>query len=303
MKWAIAGLLVLAAILGHALGARLGRRSRRVALALMVGLFPILILRGLVATLPELTFVLFPFSWYAALHPWWGFPPAFVFMGAAGVVAEGRLTRAAARACALLILVPFLLALTGMVWFHPDYLSGTPTRHGLVMQTTGYSCGPAAAATFLSQAGIATTEREMALLCRTNPVLGTDPVSATWGLRRKAGPAGYDVQLQRVTPLRLVGLQEPCLALIRYSAISDHWLVVLHAGSRGVIVADPDAGVYRMSWAYFLRQWRGIVITMDPPGEEPPAPPPRPGHLARAVTDTMFALLRGAPDADAAGRM
>ena len=303
MKWVIAGLLVAAALLGHTLGTRLGRRSRRAALTLMVALFPILVLRGLVASLPELTFVLFPFSWYAALHPWWGFLPAFVFMGAAGVVAEGRLTRLAAGACALLILVPFLLALTGMVWFRADYLGGTPGDGGMVMQTTGYSCGPAAAATLLSQAGIATTEREMALLCRTNPVLGTDPVSAVWGLRRKAGPAGYDVQLQRVTPLRLVGLQEPCLALIRYSAISDHWLVVLHAGSGGVIVADPDAGVYRMSWAYFLRQWRGIIITLDPPGDERPSPPPRPGHLARAVTDTMSALLGGDKDADPARTM
>src|SRR5206468_5816059 len=64
-------------------------------------------------------------------------------------------------------------------------LQGSPGMDGVCRQTSDYSCGAAAASTFLARLGIAADEQEMATRCGTTPWLGTDEFYACRGLREK----------------------------------------------------------------------------------------------------------------------
>ena len=238
-----------------------GRRGR-VAAAAAGGCLLLLLLRVILSRRPELEAILLPVDAYAAIQPWWGNVTGLVIMGIGIARAERSWLRvAAATAAGLLILITSQTAYAA--FSVPTKLTGRPGPNGVCLQTTGYTCGPAAAATLLARLGVPTDEREMAGLCGTSPILGTDIYPLGRGLRAKLAGSGRNVDVVRGDWESLRKLKSPALAVVRFTAVIDHVVVILNAGEDSVQIADPLSGVRESPRAEFESRWRGYLVTVE----------------------------------------
>jgi uncharacterized protein len=264
MHWAQAVVMVIAAVGTFAAGVRIVQRSRKAAAWVLLLLFPLLMARGIFVPFPAAVCSLIPYSWYAVIHPWWGFYLAFLFFGIGAAYAHTRPLRSACCASALLLAVTFHLQVIGAARFSLQPFTGTAKADRTCEQTTSYSCGPAAAATLCAQMGVDTSEREMALLCRTNTITGTDRVNAYWGLRRKLARTPWTVKMKHASWDELLSERRPVMVVFSFDIIWDHWLVVLKATRDYVLLADPACGVRRMASGDFLKLWTGEALVIRP---------------------------------------
>ena len=269
MRWIFCGCFVLLAWGGYALGKWVGQQGRRAAFLGLVVCIPIIGTRWLIRVFPSAAGVLFPFGWYGAVHIWWGFPLALFILGIPRTALLGSTMRRLVRAVCILVWVAFIPYLIGVLLFDPSGLKGALDAGGICRQTSNYSCGAAAAASLLHHVDVEASEREMAILCHTNPIMGTDPISVRYGVAEKLSGCDYDVEARRATWEELTARSEPAMALTKSDLLLDHWVVVLDANERAVLVADPTRGAIEYSRNEFLNKWRGIVVTID---RKPPIP-------------------------------
>src|SRR5690349_2126925 len=96
--------------------------------------------------------------------------------------------------------------------FNRSYLAGLTTKvdgNGICLQTTPYTCGPAAAVTALRKLGFPAEEGEIAILAHTSAAIGTPTDLLAQTLRAKYGKDGlvcdYRV-FKNLTELREAGL-------------------------------------------------------------------------------------------------
>ncbi len=149
-----------------------------------------------------------------------------------------------------------------------DHLSALGTRldsNGVCLQTTRYTCGPAAAVTALGKLGLSGEEGEIAVLSRSSPVLGTLPACLSAALENRYASDGLTCQLRHfdsVDQLRDAGIT---LAVVRDAFLLDHCLAVLEVSDSIVTVADPVFGRRSMTYEQFEKIWRfsGIVLRRD----------------------------------------
>jgi hypothetical protein len=261
--------MALAALGAWAAGVRTAQGGRRVAAVLLFALTPVLLARALFVPFPDAACALIPYPWYAGIHPWWGFFLAFYFFGLAATYLRRRVLCAACTISACLLSVTFAVQVVGMATLNRDDLHGI-ALDAICIQTTSYSCGPAAATTLCANLGVPATEREMALLCRTNAITGTDRVNAYWGLRRKLNASPWTVTIARASWDRLRRERRPAMVVLKLGLIWDHWIVVLRSDRRTVWVADPAVGVRRIPRDEFLALWTGEALFVRPAA--PPAP-------------------------------
>lgn len=190
----------------------------------------------------------------------------------------GRLRRVAAFG--LLTLV------AGYVTIHPlmgqtaEQLSQTDQwEHGVCLQSTQYTCSPAAAATLLNHYGIETSEKEMARLCLTRE--GTTWQGLYRGLKLKTSRTPYDVEVfdrktladldrHSTDPLLL------CVELKRDAVVSSlyteefGWIpgqphsVVLFGFTKSDLleVGDPIHGRERWSTKDLQLLWHGLGLRL-----------------------------------------
>ncbi|MEK7271110.1 MAG: cysteine peptidase family C39 domain-containing protein, partial [Planctomycetota bacterium] len=147
----------------------------------------------------------------------------------------------------------------------PDACTGTVGADGVCRQTTGFSCGAAAAATMLHGLGVPATERQMAALCWTNAFTGTDEFAACRGLSKRLGDAKGRIRLVRAGPADIERLRRPAMATIRYALFIDHWVVVFGTAGGFVEVGDPLRGRVLVPKEEFFRDWRNLLVVAEPP--------------------------------------
>ena len=173
---------------------------------------------------------------------------------------QRRLIGILAGVLAMYFIMPFLQPAV-----FQGQLSRIETRlgvDGICLQTTWYTCGPAAAVTVLRRMGLPAEERDLALLSRTTPSAGTQPDSLCFAIRRRYASAGVSCEQRtftRVSDLRGLGY---VIAQVKFSFMVDHYVAVLDVSDTHVEVADPLAGQMRLTHDEFERIWRrtGLLI-------------------------------------------
>lgn len=224
-----------------------------------------IVLVGLVRHFDVLSFVP-PFSWLAA-----GRNEIWTAAAACPMVLAAPLPRLPQRRqkIAVAALAVVVSAFTVLPVAMPAFLRGRFSRmttgfdgQGVCLQGTGYTCGPAAAATALRRLGLPADEGELAILARTNPVTGTAPDCLRRALvarYRSEGLAASYRRFDSLDELRAAGLT---VAVVRHSLLADHYVTVLEVSASEVVVGDPLVGRRRLSRGEFERLWRrgGVVV-------------------------------------------
>jgi len=179
---------IAAAALMAAAGAWTVRKSRGWATAACGLLLALIILKAVVGHIPAAEATLFPWDWYSYVELWWYLLPAMFLMGAGlQVVWRSTWKRDAVFVGAGLLLIRTGAA--GWATAQPPELQGKVLDSGVCLQTSGYSCGAAAATSFCYYYGVRVSEREMAEHCVTRTggpgLAGTSDAGLMRGLRQK----------------------------------------------------------------------------------------------------------------------
>ena len=176
------------------------------------------------------------------------------------------------RAVRLLVLALVGAALFQEVWFgildalvtraELSHLKTSFPSPGICKQTTGYTCGPAAAVTALRRLGFAAEEGTLAIAAETGRHYGTDE----FRLARTMNETGQGLNchvadFKSVDELRN---RPPVLVIITLEGSLAHYIVVLAFDGKSARVADPLAGdIARMSREALEKNWTGRVIVCD----------------------------------------
>ncbi|MCB9217818.1 MAG: hypothetical protein H6616_18305 [Ignavibacteria bacterium] len=258
-----AGLVILLALLGFVLGRWFSRRPGRYWL---VGYFLPLAVVGLVA-IPRWVSrfeIVPPFDWIMS-----GRTEAVLMAVVASTLLStplSRLPQPRQRHSVIVFtcffvgyisVLPFLLPALQQPYFLT--LKTTIDRSGVCRQSNNYNCGPASAVTALRNMGVMAEEGVLAIEAKTNFISGTDPDLLSTGIKR-----AYGVECQRAffnEPLELKG-KEPCIALIKYALMVDHYVTVLSVTDKEIVVGDPLTGRRVFSHIEFEKIWRKNAILL-----------------------------------------
>ncbi|MBC7111679.1 MAG: C39 family peptidase [Methanothermobacter sp.] len=126
----------------------------------------------------------------------------------------------------------------------------------IVMQSSSYSCGPAALATVLRNLGVNCTEAELAELA------GTDESGTTmYGLIVAATSKGLRA---RGVKMELNDLRKNHIVFVKYGDTC-HYTVIMSMDERNVTLADPALGRITVKREIFSRIFTGNVLVVERP--------------------------------------
>jgi len=137
--------------------------------------------------------------------------------------------------------------------------------NGICLQTTDFTCAPAAAVTALTKLGLPAQEGQIAVLSHSSPVTGTLPRCLYAALRNRYSAQGLKCQYRHFDSLDQLRNAGITLAVVRDTLLTDHCVTVLEVSDRIVTVADPVSGKMSISHKQFEKIWRfsGIVLKRD----------------------------------------
>ena len=136
----------------------------------------------------------------------------------------------------------------------------THLSKGLCFQTTGYTCGPAAAVTALRRLGFPAEEGELGLLACSSQQTGTDPADLARAIRERFGATGARAEQAPLETLDDLRNAELALTVIKWDESVDHWVTVLDMTDYEVRYADPVRGVRIEKRAKFQEIWEHETI-------------------------------------------
>jgi hypothetical protein len=231
---------------------------RRVLLAACV--LSLLVAKSVLTWLPVEEAALLPWTWYAWLQGYWVYAIGAAFFGLALPQLPERWNRIVVAAVALGVL-GYGAAETGwMLRQRPlgEEIAPGPEHH--LMQTTGYTCAPCAAAIALGYVGVPATERTMARLCLTREEGGTTVFNTWRGLSLALDATAWRPRLRRVT------VDDLCVpgrvSVIDFPAIA-HAITVVGRGE-DVLLHDPLADAPRaLSRPDLARRYGGTAIVLE----------------------------------------
>ena len=145
-------------------------------------------------------------------------------------------------------------------------LLAMPTRldeDGVCMQSTDYTCGPAAAVTALRQFGLYGQEGRIAVASFSSSAIGTPPDLLCEGLQKLYSRQGLKSELRYFRSLAELPAGQPVLAVIKYKLTEDHYVVILEVTPDYVVVADSNLGKVAYHHEYFMERWRKLGIVMS----------------------------------------
>jgi hypothetical protein len=212
-----------------------------------------------------------PFSWIAAGRVRYVVLSLAVAMGL--TVPLSRLPYKLEKLIVCLLMAGFVVWFSVLPFLVPalikERLSNLQTKfdkNGICRQTTGYTCGPAAAVTALKKLGLAANEGELAVLSYSSPVTGTLPSCLSSALQNRYGAEGLNCRYQHFDSIAQLKNAGITLALVREAIFMDHCLAVLEVTDEAVTVADPVTGTQLMPYEQFEKIWRfcGIVLQRNP---------------------------------------
>lgn len=132
----------------------------------------------------------------------------------------------------------------------------------ICVQTTDYTCGPAAAVTALRHLGLSAQEGEIAILSHTSPIVGTLPWCLYKAIQHKYAAEGIECQLRHFDSISELRGQDATLVIVKDSFMLDHCVAVLEVGDETITIADPSLGRQKMSHKEFESVWRFYGITL-----------------------------------------
>lgn len=256
---------LLGGILGHWLGKRPGKSwiiGTLAAFGIMALSIPGFYSRELWFTPP--------FSWFILGTRKWlwlstAFPLALCILATrASTVNLGWLLRVLSGAAVFRVgLLPAMAPL--MAQESMRALKTTIGRDGVCIQSTGFTCGPAAAVTALRALGIHATESELALHFGTSSITGTPDDVAAIGLRNLYADQGLIVEHRFMRSVEEFREWPAALAVIEYSTFQDHFVAILGVTDTMVTVGDPLMGRIQMPIAEFKEKWRqvGVLLRLE----------------------------------------
>ncbi len=240
-------------------GAFLSARSIRFAVAAGLPFLAVLLGKLALGRVAAAEARLFPWDAYPYLEPWLTLAPA-AFLAGAGLQAARR---SVWKRDALLVLGGLFVVRTAFTaWGSRESLDGLDGRvraDGVCLQTSEYTCGPAAAVALLHWHGIPSTEREMAELCATRPGFGgTSECGLMRGLRRKLGEDG----LPWIRTCSYDELTAPSLVTLRHNWLAGHCTMVVNVLPDRVDLIDSQSGRCSLPRDRFERAWTGSALTL-----------------------------------------
>ena len=160
----------------------------------------------------------------------------------------------------LLSILPFLAPV--LIEKKLSNLATTFAPDGVCLQSSNYTCGPAAAVTALQKLGLTANEGEIAILSHTIPIIGTLPKCLRNAIQSRYANQGLQSEYRRfesVSQLKNAGV---ILAVMKSAILSDHCVAVLDVTDNTVKIADPVSGRLTLSYEQFAKAWRfsGIVL-------------------------------------------
>lgn len=258
------------------LGWKIGGRGRAVWIPVAVLALAGLVAYPLLGWRPDMALRVLPWRVIAAVDDSWFVPFAALFFGIAARQAPRRGTQVGAIALAVL-LIGLGGASAGWLVSGADVPVGERVdANGVVRQTTGYTCGAAASATFLRLHGLSATEREMARATMVVPMRGTTMLKLYWAMDDVFRPRGRTVELRHCPVLEPGLVPTPCLADVRLGPLVDHVVVVREVGPSGITLDDPMHGVSFVGIEAARAMWRGSILSLAP---TPPSVPVTPSPL------------------------
>ena len=150
------------------------------------------------------------------------------------------------------------------IWIHHELqnLHTTFSKDGICIQTTGFTCGPAAAVTILRQLGIEAQESELAICSKCTPKGGTTNELLTIAIKKLYGKKGIDCSIIHFDSVDQLKESCPLIAVIKLSSVVSHYTVILEVTEDKVITGDPIGG--KKEWFYddFEQRWHSIGIVV-----------------------------------------
>jgi hypothetical protein len=238
------------------------RRSQRAGTAFVAAMLALILLKVFVVRTPAAEPRLFPWDWYPFVEPWWFLFPAMGIFG----VGITLVRRSVWKRDVLLVGAGYLLlhcGVTAALLSRPKDLTGVVNQEGICLQSTGYSCAPAAAAMILHRYGVEATENEMAQLCVTRGggtrMSGTSDAGILRGLRLKLRDRGTPV----ITTPEYDRIPVPCLVPIQLTPTLGHCILVARVEPDRVLVIDPVYGRGTIPRVQFERAWQKSAIHVE----------------------------------------
>lgn len=133
---------------------------------------------------------------------------------------------------------------------------------GICLQSTDYTCVPAAAVTALRRLGLSGDEGELAILARTGSG-GTAADTMCRVLNERYQSAGLICRYRYFSSLDELRHCPDTLASVRFGPMEDHCVAVLDVTDSEVVLGDPLSGLKRISRAEFIEIWRSTGITFE----------------------------------------
>jgi hypothetical protein len=185
----------------------------------------------------------------------------------------GRLTKPVERVIVMSMTLCIILWASIMPFLVPalikNELTNLQTRFdgdNVCVQSTDYTCGPAAAVTALRRFGLPAQEGELAILSHTSPVTGTLPWDLYKAIQNLYPGAGIDCRLRRFDSVNQLRDADATLVVVNDSFLLDHCVVVLDVDDIFITIADPAVGRYKLTRKTFENIWRfyGITLKRNP---------------------------------------
>jgi hypothetical protein len=130
------------------------------------------------------------------------------------------------------------------------------------LQTTDYTCGPAAAVTALDKLGFDANEGQLAILSYSSPVIGTLPACLEDALQDQYGQLGLQCKFRKFNSIEQLKEADATLAVVKDRLFSDHCVAVLEVTDKDVIIADPSYGRQTLPRNVFAKIWRFSGISL-----------------------------------------
>lgn len=257
------------------LGVALGRASQRLRTCgwLAGYVFSIFLVALLALSQRSLTLQFSPpFSWFVAGRLRLVVLALAVTLGVSTLLP--RLPRAWEKSAVRMLTIVLLLWSSILPFLAPAFLKEhlahietTIDANGVCLQSTRFTCGPAAAVTALRRLGLPAGEGQLAILSHASPLTGTLPATLCKALQDRYAPDGLQCRYRPFTSLAELRDAGITLAVVKAAFLLDHCVAVLDVSDDSVTVADPSTGVRLMSREGFEAIWRfrGIALSRADP--------------------------------------
>jgi len=134
---------------------------------------------------------------------------------------------------------------------------------GVCLQSTHYTCGPAAAVTALYMFGIKAEEGELAVIAHTTPFTGTPDDLLADAIEQRYGRDGITCEYRRFDSIEQLKEACPTIAVVKFAFLVDHYVTVLEVHDDKIVVGDPTYGRKELTHDEFRDKWRSTGIAIS----------------------------------------